>query len=343
MNETALEVITKVLDGSESGKREAAAILRRDGIVALPTETVYGLAGNALSLKALNKIYEAKNRPADNPLIWHVHSAECALKLFDRKAMREGVLKRFELLAEHFWPGPLTLVAKKAPGLPGALASIAVRIPRPALTLDILRDVNFPLAMPSANLSSRPSPTSCLHVLKTLNGRIDAIVDGGTCDGGVESTVLLIDEPRPKILRQGLISRTKLALVLDESVITHQKEQGPLASPGQAYLHYAPAVGRISLQSARETVTAWREGHTIIGRKLDIDELKRKNKPRPSCALTIALDNDPEHFAQTLYGALYEAEERPQSELILVMPPTSEPWAAILDRLTRAAGGSSGF
>lgn len=329
--------MTKILKSDENGRLEAAEILCRDGIVALPTETVYGLAGNANSVAALNKIYQAKGRPADNPLIWHVGDAEKAFDLFDLNSLNGCQKKRAELLAKHCWPGPLTMVAKKALHIKSSLPSVAVRVPKDSTTLAILAHINFPLAMPSANLSTRPSPTSALHVLKTLSGRIDAVVDGGVCEGGLESTVLLIDDEKLTILRPGLLSKQMLEDIVDEEVKQGKNAQKTL-SPGQAYLHYSPHVPAIALMSPEVAQNAWNDEHTIIARKSDEAWLRRKFGMRHAQALTLILPDEPEGFAMKLYNALYEAESRPKNQLALIAPPTGEEWVAVLDRLARSAG-----
>lgn len=340
MKEASLKTYTKTLPASIDGCQKAAEILRSGGIVALPTETVYGLAGNALSKNALKKIYEAKNRPKDNPLIWHVDTVKKAFELFDMASMGERKHGRLELLARNFWPGPLTIVAKKSPKIISDLPTIAVRIPKNPIALQILSMLEFPLAMPSANLSSRPSPTTAAHVILTLNGRIDAVLDGGSCAGGLESTVVLLEEDLVKILRPGLISKTKLESILKEELFFSASHKGPI-SPGQTYLHYAPEVKSIILLSVDEASKVWRDTHTIIARKCDEAELRRKNGERPALALTLGLNDEPHCFAAELYAALYRAEERPEQKLALIRPPAGEDWVAILDRLTRSSGRQS--
>lgn len=337
MSDIALNIKTNILKPDEEGCLKAVQILRRQGIVALPTETVYGLAGNAWSATALAKIYRAKDRPADNPLIWHVNNAEKALALFDRSSMSAKIKKRCDLLIERCWPGPLTMVAKKSPDIKSSLSTVAVRVPNNPLTLGVLELLSFPLAMPSANLSSRPSPTTARHVLKTLYGRIDAVIDGGPCAGGLESTVVLVDEEELTILRPGLISRCELEFIVGEKISLSAGPSIPL-SPGQAYLHYSPRVEKIALLNREEAYTAWNEGHTIIVRKNDEAQLRQRFGTRDPKALTLVLPDEPQSFATELYKALYEAEERPKSQLTLIAPPAGEEWVAILDRLARSAG-----
>ena len=172
----------------------AAALLLQEKMVALPTETVYGLAANGLSKTAIQKIFKAKDRPLLNPLILHAHNTEQAASLLDFSRVDPQVLERFHKLAHTFWPGPLTIIAPKADHIPSlataGLNTAAVRVPNNECTRAILQKLPFPLVMPSANLSTRPSPTCAEHVLATLDGRIDAIVDDGPCTIGIESTVV---------------------------------------------------------------------------------------------------------------------------------------------------------
>lgn len=338
MNAIVPHCLSPILQPDESGIAQACAILQDEGIVALPTETVYGLAGKALSSVALSKIYEAKNRPANNPLIWHVHSLEKARSLFAYDALSIANKRRLERLARSFWPGPLTIVAQKSSSIDCALATIAVRIPQTAVTREILRRCDFPLAMPSANISTRPSPTKASHVLKTLDGRIDAILDGGDCEGGLESTVIVLGEETIKILRPGLLSAAAIEAALGETIVRTASLEDVLCSPGQAYLHYAPQVQKIALIQADDAAQFWRSDATFIGRTSTIDELARKEGPRPAPALTMALGDTPIFFAKELYQALYAAEKHKERDLVLLTPPSGDEWAAVIDRLSRAAG-----
>jgi L-threonylcarbamoyladenylate synthase len=337
------EFKTAVLDPTREGIKAAIAILKNDGLVALPTETVYGLAGNARSALAVSRIYQAKNRPQDNPLIWHVHDLPSALKLFDMRNMSAEVQKRIELLAAHFWPGALTIVAAKSPELLSdkhdRLPTIAVRVPSDDIALKILKELDFPLAMPSANASTRPSPTSYLHVLKTLDGRIDAVIKGGKCRLGLESSVLRVDEDMPQILRAGLISAKDIASVLGENVhIEKTQKDTPTLSPGTKYLHYSPKLAQVLLLSVDAASIYWSTGSSFLGRQSDIRSILMKQGVRAPDALSLALGDEPHSFAQELYNALYRAEERPEQPLVLLLPPKEPQWEFVIDRLKRASG-----
>lgn len=217
----------------------AARILKNEGIVAFPTETVYGLGARFDSEKAIEKIFVAKGRPDDNPLIVHIsHPYELS-----------GIVTEIPLIVERlilsFWPGPLTIVLPKAPIVPkivtGGLDTVGVRMPAHAMALALIRAVGVPLAAPSANLSGRPSPTSALHVKDDLDGRIDAILDGGSTEVGLESTVISIANNNIAILRPGAVTREMLEEIGRVDVIAPSFDPNYTpAAPGMKYIHYAP-------------------------------------------------------------------------------------------------------
>jgi len=218
---------------------EAARVLRAGGLVAFPTETVYGLGADALSAEAVARIYAAKGRPADNPLIVHVGDPEEVWRV----AREVPPLAR--RLMERFWPGPLTLVLPRSPVVPlattGGLDTVAVRMPSHPVALALVREAGTPVAAPSANRSGRPSPTRAEHVLEDLGEAVDLVLDGGPCPVGVESTVVDVTGPVPVVLRPGGLPREAIEEALGRSV---QVEAGPeLArrSPGTRYRHYAPS------------------------------------------------------------------------------------------------------
>jgi len=323
--------------------RHAAHILSCGGIVALPTETVYGLAANGLSKEAITKVFFAKNRPITNPLILHVRDQERAMALFDETLYRPRVKERFDRLSRSFWPGPLTIICRKAAHIPneavGNLDTAAVRVANHRAMRTILDLIDFPLAMPSANLSSRPSPTSKEHVLRTLDGRIDAVVDGGPCVVGIESTVVKIDSDHVTLLRRGAIHKAMLSDALEEEVLEPiaRDEEKPM-SPGQAFLHYSPRVDSVQLIDKRQAADHWHGSCTIILQENDFGKLNQVHGPRASDALSIVLPNEAKQFAQELYHALYKSELLPDRKLVIVLPHhQSDEWLAILDRLTRAA------
>lgn len=333
----------RLLASCKNDLAKAALILKKGNIVALPTETVYGLAAHGFLNSAIEKVFTAKNRPLTNPLILHVNNSKKAFKLFDF-SFNEKAHQRFELLAKAFWPGPLTIVAKKAKTLSGmafdGLTSVAVRVPRNKVTLAIIDLCDFPLVMPSANLSTRPSPTCAEHVFKTLDGRIDAVMDDGPCEVGIESTVIAIDLAKATILRPGMIDVRALENCLGEEVVFAPPLQGekPL-SPGQLFLHYAPTVASIELINKEDISVYWQSDSIILGKKSDFDGVLNSLCDRPENAVTIALDNDPKLYAKNLYDALYICENTPEKRLLIVAPlKDSLEWHAIFDRLKRSAG-----
>lgn len=320
----------------------AREILVSGGIVALPTETVYGLAANGLNPRAIEKVFVAKARPADNPLILHVKDEAQARELFS-SSNSHIFWRRFLKLQERFWPGPLTLVGARAEQVPngvtGGFSSVAIRMQRNEATLKVQRGLGFPLVMPSANLSTRPSPTSADHVLKTLNGRIDAVVDDGACAIGIESTVLRIDLPTAQILRYGAIDLEQLQDCLGERVMLPRYSEDPMPSPGRKYLHYAPKVCSISVCELEDCRFYWLRTDTVVGRRCDLDELLRLFGNRPQGSNNISLMDDAKGFARGLYQALYKAEENPATGLCIVVPSSKEEdWHAVLDRISRTAG-----
>lgn len=218
--------------------REAALCLRRGGLVAFPTETVYGLGADATNGKAVAAVFEVKGRPPDNPLIVHVASLE------DARALVTGVGEAATALMEAFWPGPLSLVLPRSdlvvPAVSCGLDTVAIRMPAHPVALELLRQAGVPVAAPSANVSGRPSPTRAEHVLADLGGRVDFVLDGGPCPVGVESTVLDLTGPVPVLLRPGGVTVEDLRKVVGEVLVTPRGEPPVARSPGLRYRHYAP-------------------------------------------------------------------------------------------------------
>ena len=257
----------------KEGISEAAEILKGGGLVAFPTETVYGLGGNGLDKEAAKKIYAAKGRPSDNPLILHVSSIEEVYPLV--KALPEKAKK----LMEAFWPGPLTLVLPKSDLVPkestGGLETVALRSPENALTLDLIRACGFPIAGPSANLSGRPSPTEASHVFEDLGGRIEGILEDGAVGIGVESTIVDLSEDCPTLLRPGAITIEDLEEVLGEKVAIDPTLLGKSMAegftpkaPGMKYRHYAPKAEMILFKKKEEEENDIRAGQEDIAKSI---------------------------------------------------------------------------
>ena len=221
----------------------AAQILKDGGVVAIPTETVYGLGSNAYDDNAIKKVFEAKGRPQDNPLIVHI----CDLEMLTEVA--EDIPEIAYTLAEKFWPGALTMVLNRsekiADSVSAGLTTVAVRMPSNPVALDVIKVSGLPLAAPSANLSGKPSPTTANHVLNDLDGKIDAVLMGDDCDFGVESTVITLVGQTPMLLRPGAVTYEQLLKVLpnleiSDAVLNELKAGDKAESPGMKYKHYAP-------------------------------------------------------------------------------------------------------
>jgi L-threonylcarbamoyladenylate synthase len=326
----------------------AAKMLISGKLVAFPTETVYGLGANALDLGAIQRIFEVKRRPTTNPLILHVANAAQARTLFDFEGsvFSELFEARFKLLSEKFWPGPLTFVGKKGSQISGLVTGgsdkVAVRVPSHPVALELLAFANLPIAAPSANLFTRPSPTSHEHVALNFDAQIDAVVDGGQTDYGIESTVIDIDAERPKILRHGVISSEELMKFLPDLVVNPigaQKSEGD-ASPGLSVRHYAPQIAHVRLASQDELAKAWFASSGLILRSASAKLLEHQLGKRPAFAgPTRALPDNPKGFARELFEAFYEMEAKNPECLMVedLLGLSADPeWASICDKILRA-------
>jgi L-threonylcarbamoyladenylate synthase len=314
---------------------EAAALLLAGKLVAFPTETVYGLGADGLRPEAVGRIFAAKGRPADNPLILHVASFDQAQTLWaandDQRALARA-------LADRFWPGPLTLVLPAADVVPSVvtagLPTVAVRAPDHDVAQALIARCGRPLAAPSANRSGRPSPTSAEHVVRTLDGRIDAVLDGGPTAVGVESTVLDLSRERPQVLRPGDVSAAMLKDALQPLGVALEEGAVPddAASPGIRHRHYAPRSLAVSIVDAEALAGAWASSAAVLCRKSTADRLGPRDAP------TEVLPDDERGFARELYAALYRLEQSGAKVLLIEQVPRSSSWGAVADRLRRAAG-----
>ncbi len=248
--------------------RLAAQIIKDGGLVALPTETVYGLGADGLNPEAVAKIFEAKGRPQDNPLILHVTGAE-QIELFCHDIPQSAYD-----LAEAFWPGPLTMVLPARSIVPksttAGLPTVAIRCPDNQVTREIIRLAGVPIAAPSANISGKPSTTTAEHVLHDHNGKIEAIVDGGPCRVGVESTIVDLTEDRPRLLRPGGITPEQLReilgdLVVDKAVTAQIDKDAVVKAPGMKYRHYAPQCQVLIVSGSREKAARYIHAHYAPG------------------------------------------------------------------------------
>lgn len=318
----------------------AAKIIREGGLVAIPTETVYGLGADGLNEEAVAKIFEAKGRPQDNPLILHVTGAE-QIDLFCHH-----VPKAAYDLAERFWPGPLTMVLPARDIVPrrttAGLDTVAVRCPDNDVTRRIIRLSGVPIAAPSANISGKPSTTTAEHVRHDHDGRIDAIVDGGPCRVGVESTIVDLTEERPRLLRPGGISPEELIevlgdLVVDKAVTAQVVLDTIVKAPGMKYRHYAPDCEVLIVGGSREAAARYIHGH--IGENDRVlcfeEELPMYADCRP---LAYGRESDVNTLSAGLFAALRELD-RPEIKHIYARCPVGGGVAyAVQNRLRKAAG-----
>lgn len=315
----------------------AAEIIKNGGLVAMPTETVYGLAADALNGEAVAKIFKAKGRPMDNPLIVHISDIKQIEKLvsfFPQKAQK---------LAEKFWPGPLTMVLPKSDLIPhevsAGLSTVAVRFPSHSIAQALI-SASSPLAAPSANLSGSPSPTTARHVLADMNGRIDAIIDGGDCDVGVESTVITLAEETPMLLRPGGITLEQLQAEIGE-VYAHPAVLKPLengmtaASPGMKYKHYSPRADVVLLKGSEKAffsyVCANSDDKTAV---LCYDEELEHFSEN---GIPLGGRDDYAAQAHRLFTSLREADERGYSKVYAHCPKPDGIGLAVYNRILRAA------
>ncbi|MCR4401181.1 MAG: L-threonylcarbamoyladenylate synthase [Firmicutes bacterium] len=329
--------------------RRAAGIIRAGGLVAFPTETVYGLGANGLSASAVARIFAAKGRPQDNPLILHVATPE------DARRVVAGIPPLAQRLMERFWPGPLTLVLPKRPEVPdevtAGLPTVGVRMPDNTIALTLIAETGVPIAAPSANVSGRPSPTSAEHVVADLAGRIDMVLDGGSSTVGVESTVIDMTSSPPQVLRPGGVSVEELEETLGEVAVASADlvaldPGGAVPSPGMKYTHYAPktpvvlvegepraVVGRIILEAEacravgkRAGVMCSRETEGLYAGRADVVRAVGSRKDLASVAA--ALFSTLRSFDGDALDVVF-AEGFDQAGLGF----------AIMNRLRRASGG----
>jgi L-threonylcarbamoyladenylate synthase len=311
---------------------QAAAVLRGGGLVAFPTETVYGLGAHALDAAAVRLVFAAKGRPPHNPLIVHVaDAAEVGKVAADWPASAAR-------LAECFWPGPLTLVLPKNPRVPDEVTAggptVAVRLPAHPVARALLEAAGVPLAAPSANRSSRLSPTRAEHVLRDLEGRIDLVLDGGSCPGGIESTVLDLTTSPPRLLRPGLVSLAELEAVLGSVVLPARLPEGcVLPSPGLLARHYAPRTPlECAADGGAERVAEFcREGQRVGWLTFGLP------REAPPGVVVRTLPGDPAGYAAGLYAALHELDLAGLDRIVAALPPDAVAWQAVRDRLRRAS------
>lgn len=330
---------------SEELLERAGRILRSGGLVAFPTETVYGLGANALDADAARKIYAAKGRPSDNPLIVHIARME------DLECIASRIPQKARLLAKAFWPGPLTMIFPKTERVPerttGGLDTVAVRMPDHDIALRLIEAGGGYVAAPSANTSGRPSPVTAAHVAEDMNGRIDMIIDGGSVGIGVESTIVDMSVEPPMILRPGFINRGMLEAVIgpvdvDRTLLSADETARPKA-PGMKYRHYAPKAQMVIVSGSQEAVTAY------------INEQVQKELASGGLPGVIAAEETKDGYAgglvksmgsrkeeleisRHLYSVLREFDEQKVSRIFSEEFDTPTLGQAIMNRLVKAAG-----
>lgn len=333
---------TLLLKNSQFNIEKAAQILRTGGLVGIPTETVYGLAADALNPQAVSKIFKAKGRPSDNPLIVHIADFADITRCNLVREIPESAKK----LAEHFWPGPLTIIMKKSDAVPfevtNKLDTVAIRFPSHPVAQAIIREAKTPLAAPSANLSGSPSPTTAEHVMDDLNGKIDAVFDGGICEVGLESTVITVAGKVPRVLRPGGITVEQLRDVLgdvevDNAVLHMLGENQEAASPGMKYKHYSPKADVILLNcSDNEYIKYVNENSGAEVGALCCDE----DIPLLSVkTFSLGKRNDWISHAQKLFDELRRIDNDKEITTVYSrLPKTDGVGMAVYNRLIRAAG-----
>ena len=318
-----------------SAADEAVKLLRAGHVVALPTETVYGLAANALDAQAVARIYAVKRRPAHNPLIVHVASLNIA---------RECVANwtpAAEKLAQQFWPGPLTIVLPRAVTIPDIVTAgsktVGVRFPSHPFMRKVIEASAFPLAAPSANIANQLSPTTAQHVLNQLRGKIPLIVDAGPTSVGIESTVVDLTDATPRILRPGMISAEQIGRALGMEVSKDPNQMPELRSPGLLQKHYSPR--------ARLTIASWKNPEELraiteaTGSKprvihiLAYDQIPEAN-PYGRVAI---IPNDADAYARAIYAELHRSDDLGAKVIVVERPPANPEWEGIHDRLKRAS------
>ena len=339
-------MITVIENAENPGSiRRAGEILKRGGLVAFPTETVYGLGANALDAEAAARIYAAKGRPSDNPLIVHIARME------DLSAVARNISHKAVLLAERFWPGPLTMIFEKTARVPygttGGLDTVAVRMPKDKVALAVIEAGGGFIAAPSANTSGRPSPTTAEHVAQDMNGRIDMILDGGPAGIGLESTIVDMSGEIPTILRPGYISREMLRetvgqVEVDQALIREDSGIRPKA-PGMKYRHYAPRADLAVVEGQTEQVIAainrMTEEKEAEGKRVGIIATDETASRYPKgLVFSLGARRHEEEIAMHLFEVLRDFDETDVDCIYSESFEEASIGPAIMNRLLKAAG-----
>ena len=324
----------------ESQIAQAAAILRAGGLLGIPTETVYGLGASGLDSEAVERIFQAKGRPQDNPLILHIPSADWLEKYC------KGIPPAAYALAERFWPGPLTMVLRRAEMVPdvvtAGLDTVGMRCPAHSLCRAVIAAAGVPVAAPSGNTSGRPSPTTAEEMLQDMDGKIDAILDGGPCAVGVESTIVDLTGETPRLLRPGGITLEQLESVLGhvtvDAAVTEQLKEGERPrAPGMKYRHYAPKAPVTVVTGEPAQSAAYIAAHACAGDGvLCFDEYAHLF---PGCTVErVGSAERPEEQARHVFGALRRFDGTPVAAIWAQCPHSEGMGLAVANRLNKAAG-----
>lgn len=336
--------VDKSVDGLDDYPqiKEAAALLVSGEVVAFPTETVYGLGADATSEQAVNKIFAAKGRPSDNPLIVHIANRN------DLFSIAAEIPEAAAKLMDKFWPGPLTLILKKKKGIAenvtAGLGTVAVRMPNHPVAAALIKASNRPLAAPSANLSGKPSPTAASHVLDDLSGRIAGVVDGGTTGVGLESTVLDCTSSIPVILRPGGVTKEQLEGVIGEVHIDQAlvKEGEAPKSPGMKYTHYAPNAPLIIVYGSREFIQSAVDEKKKAGERVGVLAAEEnKDFYQADVVIPCGSNQNLETVASHLYDVLRTFDKEQVDIIFSESFPEDGVGQAVMNRLRKAAGHQS--
>jgi len=316
---------------------EAVRVLKDGGLVAFPTETVYGLGARALDNRAVERVFAAKGRPKAHPLIAHVGS------LAQAKALAGDWPAAASLLGSAFWPGPLTLVVSRAlhfpAGVSGGGDSIAIRVPTHPVARALLSLLDEPIAAPSANRYQGLSPTLASHVVNDLGEAVDLVLDAGPCDEGIESTVVDVRDPIARVLRPGALGLSELRKALRDVQATGETRAAaePRASPGMDARHYAP---RAKLHLAASAQEALRMAGSLASRGTRVGVVTCEDcvsDERLNPSWVVALGSDAKHYARRLYAAMHDLEDAGVSVIVVQEVPAQDDWWAVADRLSRAS------
>ena len=340
MNTEFIPVATPLTDKDRAAIARAAAIIKKGGLVVFPTETVYGLGGDATCAASSKRIYEAKGRPSDNPLIIHIADPKDAQRY-------AHICPCYEKLAKAFMPGPLTVILPKKDTVPtettGGLQTVAVRCPSHPVAQALIQAAGTAIAAPSANRSGKPSPTCAAHVKDDMDGRVDVIIDGGTCDIGLESTIVKVeDEDTVTLLRPGAVTYDALCMVVKNVVVADAvcqqlKENERPLSPGMKYRHYAPDAPLILLDGEPEAVLTFlcEEQHRRRCAVLCYDEEAEHLKH--ACLFPVGKSDDLTTQAKLLFRQLREADTCSPDVIYAHLPVKSGMGLALYNRMIRAA------